>query len=339
LTAQQATFRGYIALVALSKRLGADLASVVLVQMALSLVAAAALYDLGTRLSGQLSGILAAGLFVANPDIARWNAFILTDSVYTSLVAIFAWCLHRTGDGKLGESWLLAVIAVFAATMRPHGWTLAPLALIYIVAGYRPRLTLARTITVCVSIAGVAGLLVLWQPPRGGVRLGEAMGEPGNASHALLNLISSGVVLWGYEDWRLPMPLIAENDTACSYAFSHPLAVAKLAGARVAVEIVHARPFYSLRHNAVIAVYLTCLYGFAAWGAVQFWRKGADKLVAIIAAHLLLIAATWADWDGRFLVYLLPVITLLAACGIANSCRRYLTARQASPCQLSDLSG
>ena len=39
-------------------------------------------------------------------------------------------------------------------------------------------------------------------------------------------------------------------------------------------------------------------------------------LAAVIAGHLLTVALTFADWDGRFLLYVLPAIGVLAARGV-----------------------
>jgi hypothetical protein len=45
-------------------------------------------------------------------------------------------------------------------------------------------------------------------------------------------------------------------------------------------------------------------------------------MAAIIGSHMLFVALTVADWDGRFLLYVLPLISLLAACWAAEFVRK-----------------
>ena len=66
----------------------------VTLQMTVAGLAAIAQYDLGRRLHGHGAGLLAAGLLVANPDISRWHTFLLTDSLYTSMVVPTLWAVH-----------------------------------------------------------------------------------------------------------------------------------------------------------------------------------------------------------------------------------------------------
>src|SRR5690349_4483811 len=56
----------YIAAIALSRRLGAGLFGVVAFQVLLTILAAAALYDLARRVCGMWAGAIAAALFAGN---------------------------------------------------------------------------------------------------------------------------------------------------------------------------------------------------------------------------------------------------------------------------------
>src|SRR5207247_357327 len=122
---------GYPAVIALCRAAGAGLAGVIAVQLAVAALAAVAQYRLGRELGGHRAGLTAAGLLVLNPDIARWHAYILTDSLYTSAVVLAAWSIHRAACKKGG--WYLAAAAAVltAAALRPNGWLLSPIA-----AGY-----------------------------------------------------------------------------------------------------------------------------------------------------------------------------------------------------------
>jgi hypothetical protein len=114
LTSHQATFLGYIYLVAFCRYAGAGLTGVVVVQLLFAAFATAALYDLGKSLGGRLSGVIAAGLSAGNPELVRWNSFILTDSLYTSAAVLATWGIYRAS--RRGGYWYpAAVLAVFCA--------------------------------------------------------------------------------------------------------------------------------------------------------------------------------------------------------------------------------
>ena len=90
----------------------------------------------------------------------------------------------------------------------------------------------------------------------------------------------------------------------------------KLTGLRVAAEFGHVRPFYSKLHNTALLLFLPTIYASAVYG---FYKLRTEPLVllviAIVLYHTLIIAAFFADWDGRFLLYIFPLIGVLSSSG------------------------
>jgi len=77
------------------------------------------------------------------------------------------------------------------------------------------------------------------------------------------------------------------------------------------------RPFYSTRHNVAAAVLLIPLYLFAAIGYARGWRVPLVRLCAAVTVlHLGLVGLTFANWDGRFFLYVYPLFALVAAAGL-----------------------
>ena len=117
---------GYSAVIAASETVGTGLIGVVTLQVIAALAAAVALFDLGCRLQGPVAGWVAALVFAANPDIAHWNFFILSDSLYISVVVLTTWAIAGMLDDP--RRWWLAVLLTFvAASLRPSGWILVPI--------------------------------------------------------------------------------------------------------------------------------------------------------------------------------------------------------------------
>jgi len=321
LQGKQVFYPGYIAVVALAQWLGAGPVGVVAIQIALSGVAALALYDLGCRLSGPIAGFLAALFFAANPDIAQWNTYILPDSLYISAVILTVWSIYnaclRKGFWYLGA----ALIAIATASIRPNGWILIPIAGLYWALIINSRKSI-RWLSISLTIAVLVVILLTSL----GSRTFFSTRNP-------FQMLLRGEVVWGYEDWQLRMPSGGETSdkglvAILRYAIQHPIAAIRLAIYRVGACLAHLRPYYSFRRNLVLFVFIGPLYIFGQYGFMRHWRdRLAILLTSVIAGHLLIVALTFADWDGRFLVYVLPLIGIFSACGaegILSSWLEYL---------------
>lgn len=311
LTGRQTTFAGYAALVALSQAVGAGLAGVVAVQVAFAALASAALYDLGSRLGGRAAGWLAAAFHALNPDFARWNGVILTDSLYASLVVLAAWAVHRAAGRGGGAYALAALLLACAALVRPNGWFLPPVALAYWIARARlPRRTRLALLG-GLAAAGVAAVFAL-------------AGRRGAMSDIrTYEELRQGTVVWGDRPRHMRMPGDAGPATGgpremAAYALRHPVATTRLVTTRIGVELVHTRPFYSAAHNLVVIALLFPVYAFAVLGLARLRdRPEVRLLIAVVAVHLAIVGASFADWDGRFLLHFLALVGVLAAWGAA----------------------
>jgi 4-amino-4-deoxy-L-arabinose transferase-like glycosyltransferase len=286
------------------------LLGVVAVQVAVAALATLALYDLGTRLASRGAGLLAGALFAVNPDLLQWHYYILTDSLYISGVVLAVWSI-QTAAGSARRAQLAALLVVVAAALvRPNGWWLLPCALGYwaLRAGRQRRLALALSLAALLAavLAGaslpVGRNLVAWTAPDVALWRGD--------------------VIWGYPAWRQPMPPGPEAERSwlplVEYIARYPLDVLRLAGLRVGVELSHVRPYYSARHNVLIVALLVPVYVLAICGIWSTWRAPlTGLLLAVILGHLAIVGATYADYDGRFLLYVLPLIGIFAGAGLA----------------------
>jgi hypothetical protein len=311
-----ANYIGYVVLVGVFDRVGLGAAGVIALQIVTAAMASLFLFDLGRRLAGPWAGVAAAALFGGHLDLVRWHTYLLTDSLYISGVVIFAWAAHRAVEA--GGYWygLGVALALVAAAIRPNGWVLIPMVAVYwLLRCVRPRGT-AFAISVAVVIGFV--VLVTFAP---GLRAGVDQESPGR-------LLAQGVVIWGAPDTWVAMPVGAGESEGIGavlrYAAVHPLATAGVAIRRVGWELLHGRPYYSVAHNFLIAAVLGPTYVLAVWG---IRRAGAHPLgawlVSLFAAHLGIVALTFADYDGRFLLYGLPMLMVLAGVGTTSLLNRW----------------
>jgi len=292
-------YAGYIVFVAAMTGLGLGLHGVVAVQTLLIFAAALALADLARRLSGPVASLAAAGLWLTTIDFTRylgWQTYILTEAPYASAVVIVLWSLHRALED--GGKWNVAAAAsvATAASIRPNGWLLFPVVAAYLTATrWRNRRgwILAATL---VALAVAAAEIV----PGGQTVRGDSAQQ-----------LAEGRVFYG--PWQLIMPARRPEQTAVSYIASHPLAVARLGVARMAAEAVHIRPGYSSRRNVVFGVWAATIWLLALPG-MWLWRHTSFTWLAVgvVAAQFALVAVTFADIEGRFLIH---VVGPIALCG------------------------
>jgi hypothetical protein len=310
---------------AICKKIDPNLNSLGVIQILLAGLAGLALYDLGCSLASPMCGVIAATLFLWNPDLSRWHFYVLTESVYISCVILFVWSLSQfieKPSPSLARVSLLVLATLVTASVRPNGWFLVPIAFgvwihrTFDMSGKRWALLLGSVFLFCI------GLSFTWRTLAG-------------IQYAIhpASYLRQGVVIWGFPSWNLSMPKFPAATSSLwtgdlKYDIVILFSCLRLGLVRIFVEILHGRPFYSRLHNVAIALYLAPVYVFAMMGYTQSKLPLLKACIAwVIAAQLLVIALVCADWDGRFLLYILPLVSLLAAISLSQSLENLILRR------------
>jgi hypothetical protein len=305
------SYLGYITIVRPFRRFESGLKGIVVLQIIIAALAGVTLFWLGKRLGSGLAGLFAATLFLLNSDLTRWHYFILTDSIYISAVVFFTASVQYFVEQprvKAAAFTILLLTTVLAASIRPNGWLLVPLCLWII--GYKLGVFgVARWRGLIAVTVLTFGIFALWPRTHTGIQA-EKPSE----------MLRRGIVIWGYREWHLNMPAdnSATNWTSdVRYVAKHLPSCFKLATTRVGIELLHARSYYSLKHNIKILILVLPVY-LLAWIGYRKTRETLLSfiLLAVVAGHLFIVAVTFADWDGRFLLYIFPLLGILAGVGL-----------------------
>jgi len=288
LNPQQSRCFGYVALLCLAD-LSFGPGGLVAFQLCVLAGAVGAQYRLTSMLASPRASCLAGAFFVAYPELARWHAFLLPESLYTSVLTLSTWCVARALSAPPGATVVAFLLLLATASLRPQGLVLAaaaaPLLVMRHVAGARSRVIVGGLVLL------IATALVLLTPA---FRAYLGSGRP-------LAYLTSGTVIWGYPG--------EPGEASVGRAVW-------LAVQRVCVALAHVRTHNSVRHNAFVAATLLPLYCLALLG---LWRRRTHPvvqvIVGVIVVHLFVVALSHADWDGRWLTQLLPLIAVLAAIG------------------------
>lgn len=283
---------------------------VVLAQASLTGVAAYCLYRLARRLYDHKTGLLATFFYIAYADIHFWNYYILTNSLYTSMVIISLFLVVE----RKGWWWifLACFIVTFTSSLRLHGVVLLMSVGLYILSSlWRSRRYMA--------LAGLAGLFLV-----ASVVAMELV--PSVVDLNLVGVYAEGRVIDAFEDGYLKMPgafpesldLVNNPFAKIPYFIAEkPVYFLKLASMKLWYLFLHVRPYYSDFHNYFLVLTLVPSYILAVLGLISPTDYPADKnlLLSFCVFQSIVVVLTFADWDGRYLVVMLPIIFIFSARG------------------------
>ena len=281
-------------------------------QLAVSALATRAVYRGTRRLAGgrRAAAALAAFLFIAWPDIQRFNVFLLTESLFISLVALSFGAFTRMRHGRPRDWAVLLLVLVLTALARPNGFLVGLAALL---AGL-DALRRARD-----RRPWRAALLLL-------VLLAPALWAALNhqlATYYLMDTYQRGELIFRSPLWAvhqaqpLDMPPRGTGPVArvLYFAAHNPAYLARLMLGKLFVFVSYLKPHYSSAHRAAGVLVLWPAYWLAARAARHraIWRPARVFLTGIFLLQTATIMLTVDDWDVRFLAPVLLAVFVLAA--------------------------
>lgn len=306
-------YTGYIAILALCKLLFHSIYPSIVLQLSVSLISILLFYKgLCRILKNELSAFLSALPVVLYIPVQQWNVCLLTESLYISTVLLFVWA-YSIDDTK--KKWIiLFVIAVTATTLRPNGGIL--LILFFILFGKHFLTKQNRAYIYGFGLLATIGLLFL-------------LNKTTTIFYQfLLDSFNKGEVICGYSGWTIPIKTSIDVEPSkgsiikiTELVYTQPTACIQLALYRFIALWTDVRMYYSNIHNIFIALILLPTYLLAGIGIFQYRKIHSNLfLITVIYTGLnsLLIMFTYADWDGRFLAPLLPIIFIWSALGVMN---------------------
>ena len=281
-------------------------------QMAVSALATRAVYRGTRRLAQGQRGAaaLAAFCFVAWPDIQRFNVFLLTESLFISLVALSFGAFTRVRTGRRADWAVLLLALALTALARPNGFLVA------LAAGLAGLDALRRLPSRRPWRAALL-LLVLLAPALWGA-LNHQL-----ATYYLMDTYQRGELIFRSPLWavhqaqplNLPPPGTGPAARVLYFAVHNPVYLGRLMAGKLFVFISYLKPHYSLMHRAAGVLVLWPAYWLAGRAASQpgIWRPARVFLAAVFLLQAAIIMLTVDDWDVRFLAPVLPVVFVLAA--------------------------
>lgn len=298
-------------------RLGLGWPGIVAGQMAVSALATRAVYQGTRRLArgGRGAAALATLAFIAWPDIQQFNVFLLTESLFISLVALSFGAFTNVPAGRPRDWALLLVLLSFAALARPNGFVVALAAALAGLDALRRR---ADRRAWRASLLGLVLLApLLW------AALNHQL-----ATFYLMDTYQRGELIFRYQLWsvhqaaplNMPPPGTGPAARVLYFGVHNPLYLGRLMLGKLFVFISYLKPHYSLAHRLLGVLVLWPAYFLATRSLRRtgIWRPARVFLAGVFLLQTAIVMLTVDDWDVRFLAPVLPVVFVLATLELTN---------------------
>jgi len=266
---------------------------------------------------GNFTAFLAALLYTGWFEFQQWNLIVYTDALFASgvVITIYLLLIART---PLQQATVYLLIT-FVALLRPPGIGFIIAVICSIIPGNRffSRGSVALKTFMVFAVLLVGGFAV-------NVVLADFVDsfiESYSKAEIIYPNISLGIAI--------PNQLIIPDENhipivrLALFAVFNPLYFLKVSTLKVLLFLGHVKPYYSLLHNLFIGIYLGVAYIFSLLGIRRFPnRRVGIFMLLFIGFQMATIALTSENWDGRFLLPLLPWVFIAAAVGFSEFRRK-----------------
>lgn len=285
-------------------------------QILLTALAGWYLYKISSKFYCELSGIICLILFLFYLPLLFFNFYILTDTLFLNVVIITCYLIVNFKKKYLP---IIAFLVLALIMIRPNG------------------IIFLSSIIVCIFFSLLNHkkklyfllyslfLLILMFPI---INISNDQ-----ISHLnLINALSSRGIIFGYS---------FENNAVClrssclSIEFvndnfeNNIIGVLKFISAnfinffkifflKIFWLLLRARPYYSDLHNLYLIIFDIILYSSFIYGFIKRPKNNfsVNVILFFILFSIILVGLTFADWDGRFSLYFLPLIMIFSSYGI-----------------------
>jgi len=292
--------------------------AIIILQIISGALAVIAVYKITQIITqGNLTAFLASLLYTGWFEFQQWNLIVYTDALFANSVVIVIYLLliART---PLQQA-MVYLLMIFVALLRPPGIGFIIAVVCSIIFGNRifSRGNVALKVFMIVAVLLVGGFVV-------NAVLADFVDsfiDSYSKAEIIYPNISLGIAI--------PNQLIIPDENhipilrLAHFAVFNPVYFVKISTLKVLLFLGHVKPYYSLLHNLYIGIYLGAAYFFALWGIRRFPSRRAGNFVLLFTGfQIATIALTSENWDGRFLLPLLPWVFIAAAVGITDFRRK-----------------
>ncbi|WP_460891242.1 hypothetical protein [Rufibacter soli] len=310
-------FVGYTVLIAAALKLGTPFIYIVVFQILLSFLAVVFIYKTIYSLTNNyFCAFMAALLLASCQDIQQWNYYLLTESVFTSVLVA---CAYIVTCLKGKARWLLTPLVIYASILRPNGFIIvASIFIFYFYLAYlKADKYHRRNLELGLLIMGAFLLLIANQ-----------LLSP----FTIVETYARGEIIYGSPEYKIAPPATLKMPPKEALAlqkivlffWENPVFALQQFFAKGLVFLAFIKPYFSLAHKVIIAltVYPCYFLIFQAF-TLRTTRPYSLMFVSVIILQTLIVMATSEDWDCRFITPILPFVFMLGTLGLSQVLLKY----------------
>lgn len=320
-------YLSYVLFVSFFIKTGLGTEAIIFTQVVISYIALNCLYLLTYRIStSKITSFLTALIYIGWVEIASWNMYVLTESLFTSSIIIFLYLLSHNYSKKGSLLYLIPFFA-FVVFLRPMGITVLIAVAVYLYYHFDFRWKYQKRHKRLI-ITGLITLLLL-------AVIGYMEGNP-----SVDFFYANGKTVWGADSFEqlkdntwlvVDKQMISAQKTSeyatisfIEFALNNYEFLTELFFKKTILFIAHIKPYYSLYHNVFIIITLLPIYCFSVYGLIQQKSNREIKYftIALFVFNMLMTGFTVEAWDGRFLIPVLPLLFVYSAIGITHSTKK-----------------
>lgn len=301
-----------------------DLA-IVIAQYLLSYIAVLSIYKTSTFIFSDANKALACSLFyICFIEIISWNSYILCESVYLSLTCISFYLLSLWHLRSRNVFMLILTALVVLLTMFSKPTGIALLGALSAVVLHSLWTKLKHTYLKVGAIFISSVIFILLANKMLATYLIMENYQIGEIIYAISTLPGkpeyTSMIITPPHDLYIPSEKYSPVIRIIIFIANNPVYWVKLFCMKLFYFFSHVRPYWSVKHNLFCLFMLIPIYFYFFRGLVQnvLSNKLAIFTVTYVVLHALSVGITSVDWDGRFLMPVLPILFLLGTNGLVT---------------------
>ena len=304
----------YIILIAVVMFLKLNLTTVIILQFLTTIISSYCLYLMGKKMFSKWVGLICISFFLTYLPIQLRNFYLLTEILFINFSIILTYFVFFKKEKKF----LISLMTIFVLFLRPQSFLiLLSIALsIFVFSRFNKNYNLSLKLFVIFSFSF---LLLIFT-------------HIGINNYNLIDSFSKGII-WGYSfETRsicfkecisgLKNPSNYEKNilSLLLYIKDNFIILTKVSIYKIILFFTGWRPYYSFAHNLFVLIFhipiylLFCIYflKFRKFDQFEFFTLFYVLLSSIF------IGVTFADWSGRFIMFILPFIMIYASKSLFN---------------------
>ncbi len=310
---------GYVLFIFLIQQFSDNELFIILMQYFLGAWAVIALYRASWLLhQNQEAAWLTALGYILFIDMMAWNSYILCESFYCSMMCFSLYGLvwiYRSQRIYFWQYALVGMTLLWTIFTKPSSVALTGACLFSLLFWFYKYLIHNKLKNIFSIFFGI-GFLILINKMLTTFRLIEVY-ELGEIIFATARMPYRPVFEWlmlkAPENIYIPPKNYTPIYRLLSFMVHNPIFFSKLFFSKLFYFVVHIRPYWSWKHNffSILVLFPTYFYVFRVFFRQTLSIHVRSFAFIFLSLQALIVSLTVVDWDGRFLMPVMPVLFLL----------------------------